>query len=112
MPIKQGETILQREGYDKLWLWFGLSHAAFAIMTRVLMHEMPDEWQGKMADLLKEYDETFDTSDVCQYTEVHLYDKNNTQMEAPEALLNYRRPNRAFIQECKRMVINECFESI
>ena len=52
-------------GYEKLWQWFGSSRASFLVIPRVLMHEMPDEWQSKMADLLDEYDNAFDTSDVC-----------------------------------------------
>ena len=47
------------EGREKLWLWFELSYASFLTLPRVLMHEMPDEWQGKMADLLNEYSEAF-----------------------------------------------------
>jgi len=47
-----------KKGYDKLWSWFGLSYASFLTLPRVMMHEMPDEWQGKMADLLEEWDST------------------------------------------------------
>ena len=47
------------KGYDRLWLWFGLSRASWLTVPRVLLHEMPDEWQDKMAALLEEYEETF-----------------------------------------------------
>ena len=50
----------ERKGYDKLWLWFGLSYASWLTLPRVFMHAMPDDWQGRMAKLLKEYDEAFD----------------------------------------------------
>lgn len=38
-------------GYDALWGWFGLSRASFLVLPRVLMHEMPDDWQLRMAAL-------------------------------------------------------------
>jgi len=50
-------------GHDALWGWFGLSYASFLTLPRCLMHAMPDKWQAKMAALLHEYDETFDTSE-------------------------------------------------
>ncbi len=53
------ETFPERKGYDALWLWFGLGRASWLTIPRVLMHDMPDEWQGKMAELLKEYEQTY-----------------------------------------------------
>ncbi|MEM9043529.1 MAG: hypothetical protein AAGC81_02455 [Pseudomonadota bacterium] len=44
-------------GHQRLWGWFGLSRASFLTLPRAMMHDMPDEWQAKMADLLKEWDE-------------------------------------------------------
>lgn len=48
-----------QSGYARLWGWFGLSRASFLTLPRVLMHEMPDDWQKRMAVLLEEYGETF-----------------------------------------------------
>ena len=53
------KTVKSTKGYDRLWLWFGLSRAGWLTIPRVLLHEMPDEWQGRMAALLEEYEETF-----------------------------------------------------
>ena len=50
---------MTRRGYEALWLWFGLSRSAFATLPRVLMHEMPDDWQADMARLLNQFDEVF-----------------------------------------------------
>ena len=50
-----------KKGYDRLWNYFGLSYASWLTMPRVLMHEMPDSWQLKMAKLLEEYDNYWDT---------------------------------------------------
>jgi hypothetical protein len=45
------------DGYQKLWGWFGLSRASFLTLPRAMMHDMPDEWQSRMADLLEEWDD-------------------------------------------------------
>lgn len=86
-------------GYEKLWSWFGLSYASFLTLPRVLMHEMSDEWQGKMADLLNEYDETFpnqpDIGTTVRAT------KNGKLVEMPEWLKNYRHPDMAEIKKMK-----------
>lgn len=38
---------IEQTGKEKLWQWFSLSYAAWLTLPRVLMHEMPDEWQRK-----------------------------------------------------------------
>ncbi len=83
----------KRDGHEKLWEWFGLSRASFCVMPRVLMHEMPDEWQGKMADLLCEYDDKFRTEDLpgCKVMAVG---GSGRFSRWPEWLLNYRRPQK------------------
>ncbi len=50
---------MKESGYDKLWGWFSLSYACWLTMPRVLMHGMPDKWQGQMAKLLEEFNEEF-----------------------------------------------------
>lgn len=80
-------------GKDQLWNWFGLSRASFLTIPRVLMHQMPDEWQKKMADLLVEYDETF-----CKAYELDLsvsvtFKREGKFVSAPNWILNYRHPN-------------------
>ena len=85
------------EGYEKLWGWFGLSHASFLTLPRVLIHEMPDEWQDKMADLLNEYYENFpnqpDIGTRVQITE------NGKLIKTPEWLVNYRHPDKDMIKK-------------
>ena len=59
------------EGYERLWRWFGLSRASWLTIPRVLMHEMSDEWQEKMAQLLEEYDRTWKMDlDVDSYVQL------------------------------------------
>lgn len=88
------------EEYRKdLQLWFCLSHAAFCVMPRVFMEAMPKEWQEKMAQLLFEYDDTIKTN-VCGIHScfVTAKDSNNRFMKMPEDILNYRHPQREFIE--------------
>jgi hypothetical protein len=85
----------------KLQEWFELSYASFLVLPRVLMQEMPDEWQEKMADLLNEYEDTFDTSDIgIDGTRVQAI-KNNKLIKMPIELLNYRHPDRDFINSIR-----------
>lgn len=89
-----------KAGYDALWLWFGCSRAAWLTLPRVLMHEMPDEWQQKMAELMDEWDETFDSQ--------HMPDpivqarKGGRLMKWPSWLLCYRHPDKQEIERLKK----------
>jgi hypothetical protein len=89
------------EGRDALWLWFGLSYASWLTLPRVLMHDMPDEWQAKMAALLNEYDaaHNFDALNGMG-TRVQMV-KSGKLVKTPEWLINYRHPNRAMVAMCR-----------
>lgn len=94
------QKVYGREGHEKLWGWFGLDRASFLIMPRVLMHEMPDEWQAKMAALLSEYDATFsnwpdDWGCRAQLT------INGHLAPTPRWLVNYRHPDRKEIDRLR-----------
>lgn len=82
------------EDRKDLHLWFGLSYAAFLVMPRVAMMQMPEEWQEKMAELLNQYDETINTSAFgvkgCRVTAT---DASGKLMKMPDELLNYRHPS-------------------
>lgn len=79
-------------GCEELWTWFGGSRASWLTLPRVLMHEMPDDWQLKMAKLLDEYDDTFHGLEDTG-TRVQLTDFNNKLKKTPEWLINYRHPD-------------------
>lgn len=89
------DAAVNRPGYDALWAWFELSYASWLTIPRVLMHEMPDEWQARMAKLLAEYDEAhhhfmdldppIDTVVCCKV--------DGRYVKPPEWLLNYRHPD-------------------
>ncbi len=80
-----------RNGYNALWEWFSLSYASWLTMPRVLMHAMPDEWQAKMAELLHEYDDTFNTDDLPN--SIVQARRNGKLTRWPEWLLRYRHPD-------------------
>nr|ELR5112630.1 hypothetical protein [Providencia stuartii] len=94
--------VTQPKNSGELWDWFGLSYASFLVIPRVLMHEMPAEWQDKMAVLLHEYDETFDTSSVVNSVSVVGRDSDGKLAKLPDYILNYRRPDREAIEKLKR----------
>lgn len=93
---------MKGNGYDKLWTWFGFSRASFLVLPRVLMHEMPDEWQSKMADLLDEYNETVDSID--EVDKVYISARSGNRFcKIPEWILNYRRPNMKKISQVMKI---------
>lgn len=87
----ESSDCLERKGYDRLWLWFGLSRASWITVPRVLAHEMTDEWQNKMAALLEEYEQTFTNWPEGIGTRVQLTDSEHLTV-LHNWLLNYRHP--------------------
>lgn len=88
------------EGHAELWGWFGLSRAAFLVLPRVLMHEMPDEWQARMAALLDEYDRAFPRQPDLR-TRVQAVSADGKRTSMPEVFLNYRHPRREEIDQLR-----------
>ena len=93
--------MIDKQGEDKLWTWFSLSYSSWLTLPRVLMHEMPDEWQGKMADLLEEWEAHWDFSNVDLEPCVHLR-ANGKFTQTPEWLWNYRHPKKAELKLLKK----------
>lgn len=91
--------VIERPGLNKLWGWFGLSYASFLTLPRVLMHEMPDDWQKKMADLLDEFDNTFQSIPLDGFRVQGVKNKKLTKI--PTWLLNYRHPDKREILKSK-----------
>lgn len=85
------ETV-DREGYNDLWLWFGLTRASFLTLPRVMMHAMSDNWQRDVAKLLNEFDSAFPNAPAIGFTVRATKGKKLVPM--PECLINYRRPMR------------------
>lgn len=87
-------------GRERLWLWFGLSHASWLTLPRVLMHEMPDKWQDRLAALLEEWDATWDSSKMPS-PYVSARGNHNKFTRWPLWLLNYRHPDAAEIEKLR-----------
>lgn len=87
------------EGYQRLWNWFGLSYASFIVVPRIMAHSMPDDWQARMAQLLEEYENTFN----CPAGETSIRaSKNGKLCKMPQWILNYRHPDKTEIEKCRR----------
>jgi hypothetical protein len=95
------------DGAQAVHNWFELTYAQFLVLPRVVMSEMPGEWQTKMVELLDELGETFDywpRNDEMFYVRVGkevqwpYEDDDGNPLEPvlsdpPEDLCNYRRPS-------------------
>lgn len=90
----------KESGHNKLWGWFSLSYASFCVMPRVMRHAMPDNWQSKMADLLKEWDDTW-TNQLNLGTRINAT-KNGKLTKWPSEFLNYRHPDKEFLAKMKK----------
>lgn len=94
-----------RPGYDALWLWFGLSRASFLTLPRVLLHEMPDDWQAQMAKLLNEWDDYWDVDKMFPSGTHFSYQVNlrrgSRNISMPLWILNYRHPNHEMLEGFK-----------
>jgi hypothetical protein len=86
------------QGHEELWEWFGLSRASFLVLPRALMHEMSDEWQGKMATLLHEYNAAYPFLENPGYQCHVVLREHNRYVKTPEWVVNYRHPNHVTIQ--------------
>jgi len=89
-------------GHAQLWLWFGLSRASWLTLPRVMMHEMPDEWQAKMAALLEQWDATWtNPPDIETCVQIR---QEGKFVATPEFLVNYRHPDYEALSGMKRTV--------
>lgn len=92
--------VIRRPGYQRLWGWFGLSRAAWLVLPRVCMHDMPDEWQRKMAVLLEEWDARWDWPEDTPSPTV-VARRDNRFARWPEWLVMYRHPDTKQLQRIK-----------
>ncbi|PKN36722.1 MAG: hypothetical protein CVU62_13390 [Deltaproteobacteria bacterium HGW-Deltaproteobacteria-2] len=84
---------------EDLACWFGLSHASFLTLPRVMMEAMPEEWQKKMAALLNEFDDAFPNQpDIRTRVQITQYGK---LIKTPEWMINYRHPDYKMIDACR-----------
>jgi len=86
-------------GYDRLWKWFGLSRASFLTIPRVLLHDMPDDWQNKLAELLEGIEEAYPNHPAIGLT--IRATKDGKLFPIPDWMLNYRHPDQELIDSFK-----------
>ena len=91
---------LPHSGHDRLWLYFGLSYATWLTLPRVLCHEMPDDWQGRLAQLMDEWEEHWQNMPDDMGTRV-LVTSGGKLTKTPRWLLNYRHPDRKRIERLR-----------
>lgn len=99
-----GRKVIYNPGHDSLHQWFSLSYASFAVLPRVLMNQMPDKWQGQMAELLSEFDATFENLPPEAYSFTLRSVVKGKMVPMPEWLKNYKHPDYNAIEECKTKV--------
>ena len=87
-------SLAPNPGYEALWNYFGLTYASFLTLPRACMHEMPDDWQGRMAALLHEWDEAWSNApeDVSVGFQVRACRGGGRLVNMPDVLVNYRHP--------------------
>jgi len=84
---------------SKLEYWWSLSYASWLQLPRVLIQEMPTEWQDRLADLLKEFDEEFPNKlDITTHVS---FKKNGRFIRGPNWLSNYRYPVQTEIDKMR-----------
>jgi hypothetical protein len=86
---------------NQLWNWFSLSRAVWLTLPRVLLHEMPIDWQNSMAKLLSQYDQTFSNTPNIT-TQVNLVNESGRMLKMPAWLTDYRHPDRSEINNLKQ----------
>lgn len=82
---------------ERLNIWFSLSYASWLTLPRILMQEMPEEWQNKMVDLLEEYELEYPNQPDIG-TRVMCTDNRGKLIKTPRQLINYRHPDLSYIQ--------------
>lgn len=85
-------------GHSRLWHWFGLSRASFLVLPRSMMHEMPDEWQLKMAKLLEEWGEAWDWPEDFPDSNNVVARNKNRFVKWPDWVVRYRHPDSRFLR--------------
>jgi hypothetical protein len=80
---------------------FGLSYAKWLVLPRVIMEQMPVDWQRKIVELLEELDETYDWLPEDASIFVTMRDKKGKIVKLPEHLCNYRHPDFQAIDALK-----------
>lgn len=93
---------------DRISTFFELSYAQYLTIPRSIMQAMPVGWQYRMVSCLDELDETFQWRPKEGRYWVCLKDGRGRYAEDP--LIEYRRPNRGYIESIRCVAVVEDVE--
>lgn len=110
--IDQSEGLLGVDtkyfGRDSLSLWFGLTRANFLCWPRVMLHQMPDAWQERLAHLAEEFDEKWcNVPDGALDFTIRQTGNGGRMAALHPALPNYRYPHHDTLAVWARQSIND-----
>jgi hypothetical protein len=80
--------------------WFELSYASFLVIPRVILQDMPEEWQHKFVALLDELDARYPNQPEVG-TRVQVTDLDGNLIKTPADIINYRRPNKKWLKQIR-----------
>ena len=89
MTLSKGDRVSVNE-------WFELTYASYAVLPRSILQSMPEEWQDRFVQCMKELSKSFDwTPKEGQIYRVSLHEIDETAEqqfgdEIPDPLLRYR----------------------
>lgn len=95
------QIALQKKHDQTVNDWFELTYARWLTLPRVLLEQMPDEWQYKFTELMREFDEMWDwiPNDFRFYV---VGRENGKVTKLPDYLCEYRHPIQEEIEKIRR----------
>jgi hypothetical protein len=85
----------------KLHEFFGMSYASFLTVPRVLLQEMPEDWQNRFAEMLYELSEEFPHA-PCSFRVQAVDGISGKLVTMPHWLKDYRHPDEAALDAARR----------
>lgn len=84
--------VRSREFYfnGPMWDWFGLTYSSYLVLPRTLLCGMPYEWQERMAAMIEEMKEVYDSSQINDNYTVQL--RNDRGRFEKDPLASYKYP--------------------
>lgn len=86
---------------NKLETYFGLSYAAWVVLPRTILQDMPLEWQNRFADMLKDLNYKYPKFPDYIYSVTAKNPKNNLFVKIPREVTDYRHPNKKTLKKWK-----------
>ena len=75
--------------------WFNLTYAAYLVLPRTLLQEMPEDWQLRFTEMVDEIEATFDLEKIDGYVasyQVTAAQGDGSHRYVKDPLRNYRHP--------------------